>query len=101
MIRENKEKWGDKVRFVCLSLEGENDTKELLAKKNEWIENLEFYFFKDGRNNPSPKIYGVRYIPHLVIVGKDGIIRSVGHADNIQNTIQELLNEEGGYKEIG
>jgi cytochrome oxidase Cu insertion factor (SCO1/SenC/PrrC family) len=37
LLKENKEKWGDKVRFVAVSLEGEDDTKELLTKKPEWV----------------------------------------------------------------
>ena len=92
-MKANKEKWGDKVRFVCISLEGEDETKELLEKKKEWQETLEFYFMKDGRENPAPKIFGVRYIPHLVVVGKDGVIRSVGHAENLAGTIEGLLDE--------
>jgi thiol-disulfide isomerase/thioredoxin len=33
LLQENKEKWGDKVRFVCVSLEGEEDTKQILTSK--------------------------------------------------------------------
>jgi hypothetical protein len=54
---------------------------------------------KDGRENPAPSIYGVRYIPHLVIVGKDGIVRSLGHCDKLNEEIEKLLAEEGGYKD--
>ena len=39
---------------------------------------------KDGRENPAPTIYGVKHIPYLVVVGKDAIIRSLGHSDKLQ-----------------
>lgn len=52
---------------------------------------------KDGRENPAPTVYGVRYIPHLVVVGKDGIIRSLGHCDKLEAEIEKLIAEEGGY----
>jgi len=36
LIQENKEKWGDKVRFTAVCLEGEDDAKEILTKKPDW-----------------------------------------------------------------
>jgi hypothetical protein len=42
---------------------------------------------KDGRENPALSIYGVRYPPHLVVVGKDGVIRSLGRCDKLEEVI--------------
>lgn len=82
---------------MSICLEDEDSTKETLTKYPGWTEELEFYFMKDGRENPAPGIYGVRYIPHLVVVGKDGVIRSLGHCDNLGEQIEKLISEEGGY----
>lgn len=42
LFKDNKEKWGENVRFVAISLEDQSETKELLDKKPEWLESLEF-----------------------------------------------------------
>jgi hypothetical protein len=49
---------------------------------------------KDGKKNPAPSTYGVRYIPHYVIVGKDGKVRTLGSCNNLEETINKLLAEE-------
>jgi thiol-disulfide isomerase/thioredoxin len=93
LIEKNKELWEGKVRFVAISLEGEDESNELLSKKPEWAKFVEFFFFKDGRKNPAPGIYQVRFIPHYVIVGKDGRIRTLGSCNTIEKTINDLIAE--------
>lgn len=94
ILKENKEIWGDQVRFVALSLEGEDDTSELLKKNTEWTEQIEFFFFKDGRENPAPDTYGVKFIPHYVVVDKFGVIRNLASVENIKGVIDNLLGEQ-------
>ena len=42
LFKDNKDKWGDKVRFVAISFEDEEECKEVLKTKPEWIESFEF-----------------------------------------------------------
>lgn len=93
IIEKNKAEWDGKVRFVAISLESEEDSKEIFVKKPEWEKFFEFYFMKDGRKNPAPSTYSVRYIPHYVIVGKDGKVKHLGSCSTIEQTINDLLNE--------
>ena len=39
---------------------------------------------KDGREDPAFNIYSVEYVPHFVVVGKDGIIRFLGYSNKIE-----------------
>jgi len=66
----------------------------MLDKKPEWTKFFEFFFMKDGRKNPAPATYSVRFIPHYVIVGKDGKIRTLGSCSTVEKTINDLLAED-------
>lgn len=68
----------------------------MLDKKPEWSKHFEFFFMKDGRKNPAPAAYGVRYIPYYVIVGKDGRIRNLGSCSIEEKVINDLIAEEEG-----
>ena len=36
VLKKKKEEWGNKVKFVAISLEGENDSKNVLEKYPDW-----------------------------------------------------------------
>ncbi|KAM3136457.1 hypothetical protein pb186bvf_011415 [Paramecium bursaria] len=90
IVKQNKEQWGDKVRFVALSLQSEAESLEFLKTIEESFAHIE-YHFPTKENQEDQDIYGVRYIPHYVVVNQQGIIKNVGSVANLEETVNNLL----------
>lgn len=67
ILKVNKDKWGSKVRFVCLALNDKVFTN--LRSKN-----YEIYYVKDVEPNLIDISYKDYEWSHHIVVGKDGLI---------------------------
>lgn len=75
MLEQNEAKWGDKVRIIGVSIDKtvEAVVKHVKAKKWEKVEH-----FHRGAST-SEDDYGVRGVPHVVLVDTNGKIVFIGH----------------------
>jgi len=98
MIEKNFEKWNGKVKFFTSCDADTQDNKQdtlNFIEKNNWNRFPEViqHFYKSP-GNPASKIYGVKYIPFIVIVDQKGVLRHVGslRGVNIEKLVNELLD---------
>lgn len=92
MLEHHGAKWGDKVRIMGISIDQTVDAvkKHVKAKKWEKVEH-----FHRGLSS-ADKDYGVRGVPHVVLIDTHGMIAFIGHPAerNLEADIETLLKGE-------
>mmetsp|Transcript_11155 Transcript_11155/g.22652 ORF Transcript_11155/g.22652 Transcript_11155/m.22652 type:complete len:106 (+) Transcript_11155:240-557(+) len=63
------DEYGDSINFICINTRGLADAKQYTAQKG-----LKSAKLLHGATRP-PDSYGLRYIPHKVVISSDGIVR--------------------------
>jgi len=97
MIEKNFSQWKDKVKFYTISNIESDDEKENCQK---FIENKNWNRFPEiiehfYKNEDSvDEIYSIRYIPFILVIDKNGILKHVGNLGNLnlEKLINNLLN---------
>ena len=94
MLEQNHEKWGDKVRLIGLSIDGDADTVKNHVESRGWTK-VEHYHVRTA-GCTADKDYGVNGVPHVLLVDTTGKIVFVGHpaSRDLEADINTLL--EGG-----
>jgi len=77
MLDDNKEKWGDKVRIIGLSIDSEKSKLSAHVAAKAWT-SVEHYHIRNGLCT-ADKEFGVRGVPHCALVDTTGKIRWIGH----------------------
>jgi len=75
MIKSNGDKWGKDVRIVGISIDREKAKLQNHVKSKGW-DNVEHYY-RSGSN--CSEVYGVRGVPHVMLLDKSGRIVYKGH----------------------
>jgi len=94
MLEKNKEKWGDKVRIIGLSIDQDVQKLRDHVKAKGWT-SVEHYHTRNGKNS-ADKDYGVQGVPHCLLVDTHGKIVFVGHpaSRKLEEDINTLLEDE-------
>ena len=86
------------VEFVGISLDraGSKDmlAKFVKARKMNWIHT----FSGKGWNDPTASAFGVRGIPSIWVIGKDGKVVSSNARSNLERTIEKALKSPKSSK---
>jgi thiol-disulfide isomerase/thioredoxin len=77
MLTKNKEKWGDNVRIIGLSIDDSPNTVKKHVESKGW-EAVEHYHVRNGECKAS-ETYGSGGVPHVFLVDKSGKIVFMGH----------------------
>ncbi len=89
MLEHHSERWGEKVRIIGISIDQAPEivVKHVKAKKWEKVE----HFHRAGSSCSND--YGVKGVPHVVLVDTEGKIAYVGHpaGTNLEQNIETLL----------
>lgn len=89
MLTHHGAKWGDKVRIIGISIDqtAEAVVKHVKAKKWEKVE----HFHRAGSS--ADEDYGVKGVPHVVLIDTNGKIVYVGHpaSRDLEKDIETLL----------
>lgn len=70
MMKNNKEKWTDKVRIIGLSCDDGLDKVKERVNSKDWG-TIEQYHLKGGFSHAAPKDFKVEGIPNCLLVDKD------------------------------
>jgi len=91
MLEENKEKWGDRVRIIGLSIDQDIEKLKSHVTTKGWT-SVEHYHSRNGKNT-ADKDYGVNGVPHCLLVDTQGTIVFVGHpaSRKLEEDINNLL----------
>jgi len=94
MLVDNKEKWGDKVRIIGLSIDTDKEKLVSHVKDKAWLD-VEHYWSRNGTST-ADKDYGVAGVPHYLLVDTHGVVVFVGHPANrkLEEDINNLLAGE-------
>ena len=71
MLEDNAEKWEGKARIIGLSIDQDKATLQNHVKAKGW-EKVEHYF--RGSESDASKVFGVRGVPHVMLIDKQGKI---------------------------
>lgn len=105
MLEDNKEKWGDKVRIIGLSIDQDKKTLESHVKARGWT-SVEHYHTRNGVSN-ADKTYGVNGVPHCLLIDTHGKIVFIGHPasrkleEDINNLLEDKKIEGAGTTRAG
>lgn len=94
MLRKNKEKWGDKVRIVGVSIDDKPEKPHKHCAKEGWTEVEQCHI---GGSDAAEIIYQVKNIPYILLVDTKGTIVFAGNPherEDIEADINALLQEE-------
>jgi len=91
MLESKKDKWGDKVRIVGLSIDNAVPTVKIHVEKNKWTA-IEHYHVRNGECTAS-ETYGSGGVPHVWLVDTKGTIVFMGHPSTrkLEQDIDDLL----------
>ena len=94
MLEDNKEKWGDKVRLIGLSIDQTADKVKSHVEAKGWTA-VEHYHVRNGKCE-ADKEFGVQGVPHVALVDTEGKIVFVGHpaSRKLEEDINNLLAGE-------
>lgn len=89
MIVKNKEKWGDQVRIIGISIDKTVEAVKAHVETNKWTDVEHFHRASSSADND----YGVNGVPHVVLINMEGNIVFVGHpsSTNLEQNINDLL----------
>jgi len=91
MLVKNADKWGKNVRIVGLSIDQDLDTLKNHVNAKKW-NTVEHYHARNGKNT-ADQDFGVRGVPHCLLLDKAGKIVFIGHpaSRNLEQDINDLL----------
>jgi len=94
MLTKNKDKWGDNVRIIGLSIDDSTDVIKGHVESKGWTA-VEHYHVDNGSCTASAT-YGSGGVPHVFLVDKTGKIVFMGHpaSRNLEQDIDKLLAGE-------
>jgi len=101
MIERNFDKWNGKVKFftTCRATKEDKQDKLNFIEEHNWNRFPEViqHFYRTAEN-PASNIYGVRYIPFILIVDQKGVLRHVGSLGDLdmEKLVNELLDGKAG-----
>lgn len=92
MLTKNKEKWGDKVRIIGLSIDQGTDVVKKHVEAKGWTA-VEHYHVRNGECTAS-ETYGSGGVPHVFLVDTQGKIVFKGHPSSrkLEEDINNLLD---------
>lgn len=92
MLSKNKDKWGDNVRIVGLSIDDSTATIKSHVENKKWTA-IEHYHVDNGTCTASAT-YGSGGVPHVFLVDKSGKIVFMGHPSSrkLEEDIDNLLD---------
>lgn len=97
MLEANKEKWGDKVKIIGLSIDGDAATVKTHVTNKGWTSPIHYWRSKSDCSD----VYSVRGVPHVLIVDKEGTIVFKGHPANRKDLAQDFNDLLEGKKLTG
>jgi len=94
MLEKNASKWNDKVRIVGFSIDSDSSTVKNHVQNKGWTK-VEHYWVRNGKCT-ADKDYGVRGVPHCVLLDTNGKIVFIGHpaSRTLEEDIDKLLKGE-------
>lgn len=97
IIESNFDKWNGKVKFITASLVEDAEEVNYFVKKANWnkFDSVIDHYIVKGESDLN-SLYGVNFIPHVVVVDKDGVVRNLGNPSlfGLEETINKLLEED-------
>lgn len=94
MASKNKEKWKGKVRILGLSIDNDHNTVSEHVDNKQWTD-VEHFHVRNG-DCTADKEFGVRGVPHCLMVDKEGKIVFIGHPatrTNLEEDLQTLMDD--------
>jgi len=94
MLVKNKDKWGDKVRIIGLSIDQDIEKLKSHVETKGWTD-VEHYWSRNGKNT-ADKDYGVQGVPHCLLIDTEGKIVFIGHpaSRKLEEDFDTLLKGE-------
>ena len=91
MLTHNKEKWGDKVRIIGLSIDQDRAKLQNHVKDKGWTA-VEHYWARNGKCT-ADKDFKLQGVPHCALVDTHGKIVWIGHPSSrkLEEDINALL----------
>jgi thiol-disulfide isomerase/thioredoxin len=109
MLESRGADWGDRVRLMGLSIDNDAATVKNHVEAKKWT-SVEHYHVRNGKC-VADKEYGVKGVPHVLIIDTHGVIVFMGHpaSRKLEEDIDTLLfcekitgkGTEGGAGEAG
>ena len=82
MLEENREKWKDKIRFICLHFH-EIDKERLDFALSKKFDFLEIYYLEKGVNDYFPRKHGIGHVPVIFLIDKEKKIKFKNYEINL------------------
>lgn len=88
MLEEHGEKWGGKVRILGLSIDNDAATVKAHVESKKWT--LPEHFHVKAAGCKASDMFGIRGVPHVLLVDKEGTIVFKGHPAKRQNLEEDF-----------
>ena len=103
MIEKNFNLWKDRVQF-CTIANGEKEEINKFIEEKKWNrfpEIINHFYNKGEEDDLASTLYSINYIPFILIVDSNGVLRHVGTIGNtnIEELINNLLNNKNSNNE--
>ena len=86
MLKEHGEAWGDKVKIIGLSIDQTADMVKKHIETKDWKRPIHYHRAKSDCS----EVYGVRGVPHVMLIDKKGMIAFKGHPANRKDLKADL-----------
>jgi len=86
MLESNAEKWGDKVKIIGLSIDGDAATVKTHVNNKGWTKPIHYWRSKSDCSD----VYQVKGVPHVLIIDTNGKIAFKGHPANRQDLAKDF-----------
>ena len=86
MLEQNKDKWGDKVKIVGLSIDKDAETVKTHISNKGWTSPIHYHRSKSDCSD----VYEVRGVPHVLIIDTKGNIAFKGHPANRPDLVKDF-----------
>lgn len=93
MLEKKGDEWKDKLRIIGLSIDSAKETVKSHVENKGWTA-VEHYFRAGSKCS---EVYGVRGVPHVMLIDKEGTIVYKGHPasrPNLEEDLDKLLKGE-------
>ena len=93
MLEKRGKDWGSNVRIIGLSIDGDKETVVKHCETKKWM-SVEHYH---RHKSDCSEVYGVRGVPHVMLIDKNGKIAFKGHPANrpdLEKDLDALLKGE-------
>lgn len=86
MLEEHGSKWGDKLRIIGLSIDSGAEVIKNHVNDKKW--NSVEHYWRSGSS--CSDVYGVRGVPHVMLIDKEGTIVYKGHPAQRSNLVEDF-----------